>query len=70
MTTPRTPKTGDFYAFRDSGNVVKLGAAVEDGFNARYTDGPSKGLQVVLSSAFLGAYGVVVCDGDKMGVVQ
>lgn len=62
MTKRTTPQTGQFYAFRASGNVAKLGAANgdNDGFHARYTDGPSKGQQVVLSVKFLRSCGVVV----------
>ena len=50
-----TPKTGDHYAFRESRNVAKIGApnGDHDGFYARYTDGPAKGSQVVLSVKFL-----------------
>ena len=40
-----TPKTGDHYGFRATGNVAKLGApnGDHDGFYARYTAGPPKG---------------------------
>ncbi len=61
MTKRTTPRTGDFYAFRATGNVAKLGA--EDGaggFHARYTDGPAKGNQVVFSVAFLRKWGTMV----------
>lgn len=62
MTKRTTPRTGDFYAFRATGNVAKLGAANgdNDGFHARYTDGPAKGNQVVFSVAFLRKWGMMV----------
>lgn len=54
------PQTGDKFHFSSTGNTARLGAPTEDGFEARYIDGPSKGMQVVLSERFLAVAGYVV----------